>query len=289
MSDNARAIWLMVAAMAAFAVCDMFVKLAAESLGVGQIAVLLAAGSAALFWVALRREGGRLISPHLRQRAFLIRCVGEVVATTCVTVALALIPIVTFSSIIQAQPLAVTLGAALFLGERVGWRRWLSIFVGFLGVMIVLRPGAGDFEPAALWALAGVVGMTTRDLATRALPREISTVFAATWALLAVMAVGAVLVPLTGGWRAIDGVTGLYVAGMILSGALAYLSITLAMRVGEVSAIASFRYSRIVFAMLIGYLVFAERPDLWVWVGTIVIVLSGIYTLMRERRSRPAP
>lgn len=281
--SNARAIWLMVAAMAAFAVCDMFVKLSARTLGVGQIAVLLAAGSAVLFWVALRREGGRLLAPEFRNRAFLIRCLGEVIATTCVTVALALIPIVTFSSIIQAQPLAVTLGAAIFLGERVGWRRWASIFMGFLGVLIVLRPGAGDFDAAALWALAGVIGMTTRDLATRALPRSVSTYFAATWALLAVMLAGAILVPFTGGWRDIDALTSLYVAGMIGSGAVAYLSITLAMRTGEVSAIASFRYSRIVFAMLIGYIVFAERPDLWVWVGTIVIVVSGIYTLARER------
>ena len=286
--SNARAIWLMVAAMAAFAVCDMFLKLSARTLGVGQVAVLLAAGVAVIFWIALYREGGRLIAPELRNRAFLIRCAGEVIATTCVTVALSLIPIVTFSSIIQAQPLAVTLGAAIFLRERVGWRRWLSIFVGFLGVLIVLRPGAGDFEPAALWALAGVLGMTTRDLATRALPKSVSTVFAATWALLAVMAAGAVLVPFTGGWQPIDGITAVWVAGMILSGALAYLSITLAMRTGEVSAIASFRYTRIVFAMLIGYIVFAERPDLWVWVGTVVIVISGIYTLARERAAARA-
>jgi drug/metabolite transporter (DMT)-like permease len=203
-----------------------------------------------------------------------------------VTLALALIQIVTFSSVIQAQPLAVTMGAAIFLGEKVGWRRWASILIGFLGVLVVLRPWTSSFDIAALWALAGVLGMTTRDLATRALPREVPTSFAATWALLAVMVVAAMLIPVTGGWRAPDAITTAYIIGMILSGALAYLSITLAMRVGEVSAIASFRYSRIVFAMLIGYVVFAERPDLWVWVGTAIIVLSGLYTLMRE--SRPA-
>jgi len=280
---NTRAIWLMIAAMAAFAVCDAFVKLAARTLGVGQVTFLLALGCAVPFVIAVYRGGGRLFAPELRNRAFQIRTLGEFTASTSVVIALALIPIVTFSSIIQAQPLAVTLGAAVFLKERVGWRRWMAIFVGFLGVIVVLRPGLGGFDAAAIWALVGVIGMSMRDLGTRALGDGVSTAFAAAWGLIAVVFGGLILMPFTGGWQGMDLITALYVAGMIVSGTLAYLSITLAMRIGEVSAIASFRYSRIVFAMLIGYIVFAERPDIWVWIGTAIIVASGLYSMMRER------
>lgn len=280
---NTRAIWLMVAAMAAFAVCDMFVKFASRTLGTGQVVMLLGIGSFLTFYVAMRREGGRLIAPQALSRAMVIRTFGEFLASTCVVIALSLIPFVTFSSIIQAQPLAVTLGAGLFLGERVGWRRWIAVAIGFLGVLIVLRPGPSGVEITALWAVLAVVGMTMRDLGTRALPPGIQTSFAAAWGLLAVVVGGALILPFTGGWKPIDALSALWVVLMIVSGTAAYLAITLAMRIGEVSAIASFRYSRIVFAMLIGYVVFAERPDLWVWVGTGVIILSGLYALTRER------
>jgi drug/metabolite transporter (DMT)-like permease len=282
MTDNARGAALMVLAMATFAVEDAFLKLSAAAMPIGQI--LLASGifGAAVFWVLAARAGQRVISPLALHPAVLWRCAGEVTGTLAYITALASVPLATVSAVLQAMPLAVTLGAALFLGERVGWRRWTAIAVGFLGVLVVLRPWADGWHPAALWVVVTVAALAVRDLASRRVPAAATNLQVSVWGLLSVaglglgvMAVtGAVAVPPAAGW--------LWLAGALVFGTVGYWAITAACRTGEVSVVSPFRYTRLVFAIAIGVLVFAEPVDGGMLAGAVLIVGSGLYALLRQ-------
>ena len=184
----------------------------------------------------------------------------------------------------QAQPLAVVAGAALFLGEDVGWRRWAAVGIGLVGVLIIMRPGFGGFDPNLLWVFPYIFGLAARDIASRRLPPTISSPFAVAWSMLPMVLAGLAMVPFQGGWQPVEPLVALWYAAMVACMFLALWTITSAMRIGDASAVAPFRYSRIVFALVIAYLVFDERPDLMTWAGVGLIVGSGIYTFWRERQ-----
>ena len=283
-TNNGRAILLVVAGMAFFAGVDAFVKLASESQSAGQIIVVSSAMTLGVYLVMMWREGTTLFTAEALNPALLVRTVGEVIGSVGIVFALGLAPLSSVMSLAQAQPLAVVTGAALFLGETVGWRRWVAVGLGMIGVLIILRPGLGDFDPNLLWVLIYIFGLAARDLASRRLPRRISTAYAVAWSMIPMILVGLLIMQAQGGWQPIS----LYVAflyiGMVMSVSAALWTMTTAMRVGEVSAVAPFRYSRIVFALIIAFVIFDEVPDLLTWVGAGLIVGSGIYTFWRERR-----
>jgi drug/metabolite transporter (DMT)-like permease len=209
-------------------------------------------------------------------------------ATVGFVSALALIPLSTLSAVIQANPLLVTLGAAFFLGEAVGWRRWLAIFVGLFGVLLIIRPGTAGVRRQSIWlAVVAAVGLSLRDLATRPVPRTVPTTLLASYSFR-----------LRGAWRAPDhplpraGPSGARGAGLAGAGhplgLVAIFSITAAMRVGDVSAVTPFRYTRLVFALVIAFFVFGERPDAWTLIGAAIVVASGLYSFWREAQVRRA-
>ena len=289
---NTRAIALMIAAMASFSVGDACLKLVSRTLDVGQIVLITSLGSMLFFLAVLLRQKTPIISHHLRNPIVQLRTWSEVLGGVGSVVALALMPLATVAAIKQSQPLAMTLGAALVLGERVGWRRWAAVLCGVLGVLIILQPGADVFDPNAFWPLIAVLGLTVRDLTTRALPPEISSSFVNFWALIAAAAVGLVVMQIEGGWQPVSAINWVWLAAISAAVASAFATITMALRIGEVSAIAPFRYSRIVFSLLIAYFVLGENPNFAIWLGTIVITMSGLYAFWREQRvqtARPEP
>lgn len=281
---NSRPIFLMIGAMAFFALVDMFVKLASRTQSAAQIIALTSAVAFFVFAGWVWRDGKRLLTPEARHPVMIIRTTGEVIGSFGIVMALALAPLSSVAALAQAQPLAVTVGAAIFLGENVGWRRWTAIFLGLIGVMIILRPGMGDFDPNLLWVFVYVFGLGARDLASRALPAATTTQFAVAWAMLPLAMFGAVLMPAQGGWHPIDGPTFMWLMGVTLAAVVALWMITSALREGEVSAVTPFRYTRIVFALIIAYVVFDEVPDAFTWIGAALIVGTGIYTFVRERQ-----
>ncbi|MFO7758847.1 MAG: DMT family transporter [Roseovarius sp.] len=282
--ENLRGSILMVLAMAGFAMEDLFIKRLAEVMPVGQIIVFLGFGGAILFGIVTRLQGRRLWSRDLVTRAVLLRNFGELVGTLGFVTAIALTPLSSASAILQATPLAVTLGAALFFGEAVGWKRWTAILVGFGGVLMVIRPGLEGFEPASLFALQGVIGLAIRDLATRAVPRTISSMQLSTYAFATLVPTGLILLAF-GGAPALPEATGWRDLALALACSLAaYYAIVAAMRLGDVSVITPFRYSRLIFALIIGVTVFDESPDVWTLTGAAIIIASGLFTFWRERR-----
>lgn len=281
--DNLRGSALMVLAMAGFALEDMFVKRLSADLPVGQIVILLGIGGAVLFGLAALARGHRLFSRDLVTWPVLLRNFGELVATIGFVTALALTPISSASAILQATPLAVTLGAALFMGEDVGWRRWCAILVGLIGVMMIIRPGLEGFEPASLFAVQAVIGLAIRDLATRATPHTVTSMQLSSYAFATLVPAGLLLLAVSGGVTPPDAGNWRDLAAALTLGVAAYYAIVAAMRVGEVSAVTPFRYSRLIFALIIGVTVFGERPDVWTLAGAAIIIASGLYTIFRER------
>jgi drug/metabolite transporter (DMT)-like permease len=284
MIDNLRGSLWMVAAMAGFAVEDMFLKSVAASLPVGQILMIFGAGGMMGFALLAMRRGERILHPAILSPAILIRCLFEVAGRLFYTLAIALTPLSSASAILQATPLVVVMGAALIFGERVGWRRWAAIAVGFAGVLIILRPGLDGFTPLSLLAVLGMLGFAGRDLATRAAPPVLSNLQLGVYGFAMMVPTGALLLAVSGGAVLPSALAAGQLAAATVIGVLAYYALTSAMRIGEVSVVTPFRYTRLVFALILGATVFGERPDAATLLGSAVIVTSGIYTLLRSRR-----
>jgi drug/metabolite transporter (DMT)-like permease len=281
-----RGIVLMVLGMLGFAAEDMFIKLASAGLPVGQILVVLGFPGAVFFALLARSRGQDPFSHSFFHPAVLIRNISEMVGSVGFVTALALVPLATVTTILQAAPLFVTMGAALVLGENVGWRRWTAILVGFFGVLLVIRPGLEGFEPNVLWAVLGVVSLSIRDLASRKVPREVSSLRLAVWGFLAVGLAGLPMVAITGGARMPTMNETAYLAAALAIGTFAYWALTEATRLGEIAVVTPFRYSRLVFSTIVGLLVFSEVPDTYTLTGACIIIATGLYTLMRERKRR---
>ncbi len=287
-NPNLRGILLMVAAMCGFAIEDMFIKWAAADLPTGQILLMLGVLGTPVFALMARAEGASLFSRDFFHPAILWRNFGEMAGTFGFITALALTPLTTATAIFQASPLVVTMGAALFLGETVGWRRWSAIAIGFVGVMIIIRPGLEGFQLASLWSVLAVIGLSLRDIATRRIPGHIGTTQVAAWGFVAVALLGAMMLAVTGGAHLPSLPQAGYIGGALVFGVAAYWAVTQAMRLGEVSVITPFRYSRLVAALIIGFTVFGERPDLLTLLGAALIIGSGLYTFARERLRKRA-
>lgn len=280
---NLKGSLLMVAAMAGFAIEDALIKFLAAQIPAGQIMVIIGLGGAACFGLIAARRGLRLWHPAALQGAVLLRNLSEMLGAATVVMAIVLVPLAVVTAILQAMPLAVTLGAALFLGEPVGWRRWLAIGIGFAGVLLILRPGAASFDPAALLAVVAVLALSARDLATRRVPAQVHSLLLSGWGFLAVVPGGLMLMAL-GRQAPImpDGVQWAWLLLALLAGILAYGALVSATRLGDIAVTTPFRYSRLVFAMAIGAVFFGERPDGWTLAGSALIVGAGLYTLWRQ-------
>lgn len=289
-SENLRGAMFMVLSMAGFAIEDVFLKASARVMPMGQAVLIVGLAGMAVFALMARRQGEPAFHPALRSRGLAIRSGFEVAGRLFYALAIALTPLSTTSAILQATPLVVVGGAALFFGEPVGWRRWLAVGLGFVGVLIILRPGFDGFSALSLLAVLGMLGFAGRDLATRAAPKVMSNrqLGVAGFAMLTLA--GAVILGWSGGavWPDARG-WGL-LAGTALFAVLGYHALTAAMRTGEIGFVTPFRYVRLVFALGLAVVLFGERPDLATLFGAGLIVGSGIYTLMRgNRRAAPPP
>lgn len=286
-TENTRAATLMIGSMAFFAVEDLFLKRAAEALPPGEVLALTGGAGALVFWALAARKGQPILSRAALRGAPLLRTLSEAAAAMLYIVALALAPLSMTAALLQASPLVVVAGAALFLGEKVGWRRWSSILAGFAGVLIILAPWDADFDPTGLLTVACVLVLAARDLSTRAMPAAIGTFQLAAWAYLGLVPAGVVLMALMGEGAVMpDGGQWLGLGGALISGLFGYYAVVAAMRLGEVSVVAPFRYARLIFSVMIAMIFFAERPGPSTLTGAAIVVGSGLYAFARERARR---
>lgn len=282
--NNLPGILLMVFAMLAFAIGDAAIKELSRTLPLSQIMGVMGVLGTLVLALYTRAHGDALLPSALWHPALLVRFCMEITAAFAMTFGLSLVSLSLVSAVLQATPLVVTLGAALWFGENVGWRRWSAVLIGFVGVLILLRPGGASFDATLILPVIAMAALALRDLATRAAPaglttRQLSTV--GFFAFIPAAALMQLVEPLPV-WPDAREIT--LQAVVVVLAVAGYFALTAAMRVGEISAVAPFRYARLIFGMGLGIAVFGERPDFWMYVGAGIIVLSGLYTFFRERR-----
>lgn len=282
-SDNLRGILAMLAAMGSLIVNDVFIKVAAADLPTGET-IFLRGLFTTLIGVGL--VAATVGVPVLRLATaprMPLRAGAEVAATVFYLSALTRMPIADATALLQFTPLAITAGAALFLGAAVGWRRWIATLVGLVGVLIIVRPGGAGFNPYSSLAVAAIVFVAARDLITRRLGAEVPTIVVATVSAAAVTAASLLLAPFEG-WSvpSAPAVLMLFCAGVGLLGGNYW--IVVAMRCGDIATVAPFRYSVILWAVAAGFVVWGEMPDLATWIGIAVVSGAGLYSLVREHR-----
>lgn len=284
-SNLIGSLW-MVAAMAGFALEDALLKAASAILPVWQVLVMFGVGGAVLFATAAALRGTRLLQRDVLSRPMKVRVLFEVFGRLFYVLAIALTPLSSATVILQATPLVVVAGAALFFGETVGWRRWSAIVVGMAGVVVILQPTGDSFSALSILAVLGMLGFAGRDLASRAAPASLGTEVLGFYGFLSIVNAGLIYrvwedAPMV----AIDAQTSLHLTGAVLFGVLAYASLMKAMRTGEVSAVTPFRYTRLLFGIGLGVVMFGETLDRTMWIGSALIVASGLYILWRGRRA----
>ncbi len=284
MSPNLRGALFMMATMACFTFNDTLVKMTEGAVPLFQLIFLRGVLTSLLIVGARGRLGKMHFDIARRDWALIgVRSGAEVTATFLFLSALFNMPLGNATAILQALPLTVTLASAVVLGEAVGWRRMTAIAIGFVGVLLIVKPGAAGFTIWSLYAVGAVCCVTVRDLVTRELSAEVPSISVTLISAMTVMA-GAGIVSAFQPWAPVTGADGLLIAGaafFILGGY--YFSIRV-MRVGEVSFVAPFRYTGLVCALILGWLVFDEWPDNWTLLGAAIVVGTGVFTLYRERQ-----
>lgn len=274
----------MILSMACFAVEDTFIKLLSARLPATQILFSVGFGGALITLALAVTLNVNLADKILLNKHVISRTIADLFGAFFFTSAMVLIPMSLLASILQATPLFVTLGAAILLGEKVGWRRWSAIFIGFLGVIIILQPGYGSFQMASLLGLAAVLCLALRDVVTRDMATEIPTLTVTFYACLAMGSAGFIAYPFFGTPIMPTTFEAILLVCAAIIGLTGYFLIVLATRKGDVSVIAPFRYSRLLFSLGLASLILGEMLTLPILLGGLLVVSSGIYTFGRERR-----
>ena len=274
----------MTLSMGGFAIEDVFLKILSERIPVSQI--LIYVGSLAVFSLGILSKIKKI--PILRydvysNRLFVIRAISDMIGAILMVTAISLMPLSTVSSILQTLPLLITFGAVLIFKEKVGWRRWSAVFIGFVGVILILKPGLGDFQISSFVALLAVSFLALRDLVTRKINKDIHSITIALYAFILTVVGGIISIPLFGQFVTLTLTQWFVVFAITLFGVFSYLMLVLATRSGDISVISPFRYTRLVFALILAMLILNERPDILTLLGAAIIVASGYYTIRREK------
>lgn len=288
-SSNLSGALFMTAGMASFAVNDAMTKLVTEEVGIGQImfvrgliVVVIALG---LAW----RTGALSKTKAVFEPRVLIRSFCELIAAIAYLKALSLMPLANAAAILQCLPLAVTLGAALFMGEPVGWRRWSAIIAGFIGVMIIIKPGPEGFDSSAIYVIVAMLFAAARDLLTKAIRNDLP-------AIVITISTSAMLTLGGAGLGTIEQDWGLLrwpVLGLLVLAAvfllIGYQFIVFAVRKADISYVAPFRYTGLLWSTILGMIIFSTYPGVNVLIGGVIVVCAGLYSFYRERQKGIEP
>jgi drug/metabolite transporter (DMT)-like permease len=280
-SDNIKSAAFMTLAMAGFAFNDALMKLIFEDIGLYQSILIRGIIATTLLGLFMLKVDGWQSTKGSMNKLVLLRVLGEVGGTICFLTAIIHIAFADASAILQVLPLAVTLAAAVLLKERISWQRMAAIIIGLVGVLVIIKPVGAAINPYYFVALGAVFFLVLRDITTRMMQEEISSNFVAFLTSLGVTAVGVVGV-LFEDWQPIGFYEFAVLFGSSLFLIVAYVFSVLAFRQGDVGYVAPFIYTYLVWAILLGVLMFREYPDLPTIIGSVIVVLAGIYSFWRE-------
>ena len=282
MNANLKSIILMIIGMGCLTFCDLLIKIASQTLPLGQVMIVFGVGSITVFLGLMRTKGESVRLSPFSNPAVVLRNIGDLIAINGMCLALVFVPISTIGAVIQTVPLMVTAAAALFLGERVGMRRWLAIVIGFLGTLFIIQPGAATFEITATFVLIAAVGMALRDISTKLVRENFSTLLLSSYTSVLFIISGSLLLIISGGANVPDMGMIAILAAMIAAGSLGFFFTTKAVRLGDVSVVIPFRYTRLLFSMAAGILILGEQVNVIMLFGSALTILSGLYIWRRE-------
>ncbi len=283
MHPNTKGALFMMGSMAAFTFNDVFMKAVSDALPLAQAIFLRGLATSCLMLVLAQFLGGlRLRLPASQWRWIALRTATEIGSAYFFLAAIFNMEIANATAILQVLPLSITLAGAVFLGEAVGWRRWTAIFVGFFGVLLIVRPGFEGFTIYSVYALIAVLLVTVRDMIVRKLSADVPTITIALFNAISVTTFFGIAASFTD-WAPVSGESlyQLFGAAVLIIGG--YVFSVSAMRGGNIAVIAPFRYTALLWALFLGFVVFGEWPDNLTLVGATIIVATGIYTFHRER------
>ncbi|MCG8543969.1 MAG: DMT family transporter [Alphaproteobacteria bacterium] len=274
----------MVASLFFFTLSDAVSKWLTQSYPIGEIIFLrsffIYVPVLLLIWY--RRDGGTLRTR--RWQWHLARTITVIAATYLIILSVKLLPLADAVAFLFAAPIMITAMATPLLGEPVGWRRWCAVIVGFVGVLIMVRPTADAFQIAALVPIAAAAMTAVRDIVTRRMSAGESTNAMMVWSTLGLIIGSAPVAAI--GWVTPDMHDLLLIAlSGLLVGAAHFLMIE-SYRLAQAAVVAPFKYSAILWGVLLGYLIWGDLPDAWIMTGAILIVASGLYILHRESAAR---
>ena len=273
---------LMVIAMGCLTLTDMLIKIVSQSLPIGEVMILYGVGALAVFWTLLYIKGESIQLSPLTNPAVVWRNIGDLIAMNSMFLALVYVPLSTVGAVIQTVPILVTACAALFLGERVGLKRASAIFVGFLGTLLIMQPGAATFDITATLVLIAAVGMAMRDIATKLVRENFSTLLLSFYSCFLFIFSGIILLLIKGNPSVPDLENSALIVSMIVAGCLGFFFMTEAVRLGDMSVVIPFRYTRLLFSMAAGIIILGEQVNAIMLIGCALTILSGLYIWHRE-------
>lgn len=288
--NNFKGSVFMILAMFAFTLEDFFLKKATKFVPLGEILIICGLLGVIFFLGCSFIAKQNIIYEESLSAILIVRSIFEISGRVFYALAIAMMPITNASAILQATPIVVVLGAVIFLKEKVGWRRWGAILFGFFGVLLIIQPGAEGFNIFSIFAVLGMIGFAGRDLATRMSPSNMSNFQLGTFGFLMVFISGILITlfnlfifPSNAVWINISAKNLGFIVANGVAGIIAYQCLTIAMRNGDVSFVTPFRYVRVLFALFFGVILLGEEPNILVLSGSLIVVLSGIYIILRRR------
>ena len=286
MTDNIRGALFMVCSMICFAVNDAVIKSLGGVLPIFQTLAVRGGIVVIVLAVMVMRSGWCVQELRRRDKMILLlRVAAEVGAAFFIVTALFNMELANMTAILQILPLTIPLAAFIFLGEPLGWRRLLAIFIGFLGMLLIVKPGSDGFNVYSLFCLAAVICVTIRDLTARSLGTKLSSQEMSLFAAIGVFGAASVATMFEP-WVSISLTSWAALCGASLAIFLGYLVSVYAIRTGDVSFTAQFRYIGLIAALILGYVFFGEWPDRLALMGAAIIVGTGAFTLYRQQASR---
>jgi drug/metabolite transporter (DMT)-like permease len=284
LSENMQGAFLMAACMASFAINDALIKSSSAFFPLVQAIFLRSLFTTGFLGImAIRKKVPFRVISKADWKLIGLRSFGEVIGAFLFLYAVFNMPLANATAILQSLPLAVTVGAAVFLKEPVGWRRYIAVLIGFTGVMIIVRPGTEGFTSISFFALSAVVFIMIRDLSTRRISRTVPSFlvsFITSVCIMGVSGIAALFIdwtPVT--W---EGMSILFAASIfVIAG---YILSVSSVRIGEVGFVSPFRYTILIFSMILSITIFGDVPDFWMLLGSSIVVATGIYTFYRERK-----
>ena len=279
----------MIASMAAFAIEDAFLKTVTQQLPVGQVLMMFGAGGLCVFAFLARRAGASIFQAQVLTKNMLFRAVFEFFGRLFYVLAIALTPMSSATAILQSAPLFVVLGARIFLREKVDAKTWIAILAGLFGVMIILRPSAADFSLLSLLALIGTLGFVGRDLFSRTAPSSLTKEVLGFYGFTTMMIAGACYAVWDGKpFVSLQAQQFIMLAAALLAGVFAYTALMMAMRTGSIGAVTPYRYSRLLFGISIGVIVFGEQLDAPMLLGCAIVIGAGLFIGWQNQLRQPA-